>query len=84
MATTFASLGLDHLSDDEKWQVFRDLEDELEALSAIPGGFATRAELHADLRRRAAEDDANPGQARDFFEVHNEIMRELDGAGLSK
>ncbi|GEM_PF-3008204 len=80
MATTFASLGLDHLSEDDKWELVRELSDELEESRGIPGGFATREELHAELRRRAAADDANPEAARDFHEIYDEVMAELDAS----
>jgi putative addiction module component (TIGR02574 family) len=80
MATTFASLGLDHLSEDDKWELVRDLNDELEETGVIPGGFATKDELHAELLRRAAADDADPEAARDFNTVYDEIMAELDAS----
>jgi putative addiction module component (TIGR02574 family) len=77
MPTTFASLGLNHLSEDDKWNLVRDLGDELEASRGIPGGFATLEEFHAELDRRIAEDDANPEDAIPWEVVDADATRRL-------
>jgi putative addiction module component (TIGR02574 family) len=57
MATTFASLGLGSLTNDEKLELIGQLWEEFVALSP-PAGLLTEAQRH-ELRRREADDAAN-------------------------
>jgi putative addiction module component (TIGR02574 family) len=73
MATTFASLGLDHLSEDDKWLLVLDLSDELEAGRKV---WATMTEAQRDeIRRRVREADANPDAGIPLETVEAELAQ---------
>lgn len=57
MSPTFAALGLDKLSREERLALVQELWDSIAADK--PGSLLTEAQ-RAELRRRVAEDDANP------------------------
>lgn len=73
MATTFESLGLQKLSQDEKIALVDDLSEELEA--AIPQSSWLTPSQREELRRRIADMDANPHDSIPWADVQAEIER---------
>lgn len=73
MPTTFASLGLDHLSEDDKWMLVLDLSDELEAGRKV---WAKMTDAQREeIRRRAREVDANPDAGIPLEAVEAELAQ---------
>lgn len=58
MATTIQSFGIDRLSRDERIALVQEIWDSIASETETP--LLTEAQRQ-ELRRRAAEDDANPG-----------------------
>jgi putative addiction module component (TIGR02574 family) len=77
MATTFASLGLDRLSTDEKLEVVGQLWDDLVA-SLPPGGLLTDAQRD-ELRRLVADAAANPHDWVSWEDALANTLRRLSG-----
>jgi putative addiction module component (TIGR02574 family) len=77
MASTFASLGLSGLTDDEKLELVGQLWDELVA-SSPPGGLLTNAQLQ-ELRRREADAVAKPDDWVAWEDAHAATLRRLSG-----
>ncbi len=75
MATTFASLGLGSLTDDQKLELIGQLWDELVA-SSPPGGLLTEAQRE-QLRRREADAVANPDDWVAWEDAHAATLRRL-------
>lgn len=73
MATTFASIGMEKLSFEQKNAVIRDLEEDMVSEIALPEGYSTREEWFAELDRRVAEDDAHPENAVPWETVKAEL-----------
>ena len=74
MASTLQKLGLDQLSVDERLELVRELWDSIAAESPLPLDDEARREL----RRRAAEDDADPSGTVSWDEA---VRAALRGAG---
>ena len=72
MATSFASLGLSHLSHWEKIALVDDLAEELELAASPPALSLAQRE---ELKRRIADIEANPDSWIPLNEVHAEIER---------
>ncbi len=77
MATTFASLGMSGLSDDEKLELVGGLWDDLVA-SSPPGGLLTEAQRE-ELRRREADAAAKPNDWVSWDDAHAATLRRLSG-----
>jgi len=75
MATTFASLGLDSLSVEEKLKLIGQLWDDLVA-SVPPGGLLTETQ-RAELRRRQADAAARPDDWVAWEDVLAESLKRL-------
>ena len=73
MDTTFQSLGLDKLSQNEKIALVHDLSEELEA--TIPQSSWLTVAQREELRRRIADMDSNPDTSIPWEEVEAEIQR---------
>jgi len=73
MATTFASLGLDHLSENDKWLLVLDLSDELEAGRKV---WAKMTEAQRkEIRHRVRDADANPDASIPLETVQAELAQ---------
>ena len=73
MATTFASLGLQALSDSEKVALVDDLSEEVET-TVPPASWLTPTQ-RTELKRRIADLDANLGDTIPWEDVEAEIER---------
>ena len=76
MATTFASLGLDKLDQDEKMTVLEDLTDDF-AKQAPPGSRLTDAQ-RAELKRRIAHMEAHPNEGVSFEEFYERTLKKYE------
>jgi putative addiction module component (TIGR02574 family) len=75
MSATMKSLGLDRLTLDERIALAEELWASIAAESK-PGSFLTDAK-RAELDRRLAEDDANPGDVIPWEQVRDEALARL-------
>jgi putative addiction module component (TIGR02574 family) len=75
MATTFESLGLGNLTNDQKLELIGELWDELVA-SSPPGGLLTDAQRD-ELRRREADAASNPHGWIAWEDAHAATIRRL-------
>jgi putative addiction module component (TIGR02574 family) len=74
MAATMQSLGIDRLSVEEKLTLVREIWDSLVAASARP---ALSEEQLQELRRRVAEDEADPDALIPWEEVKAQALRRV-------
>ena len=77
MLQTFASLGLDGLSVNEKMELVGQLWDEI-VKSVPPGGLLTEAQRE-ELRRRVTDAEANPDDWVAWEDALAATMRRLSG-----
>ncbi len=75
MSNTIQALGIDHLSRDQRIELVLDIWESIAAESSVASLLS--APQHAELRKRVAEDDANPDDVVPWEQVKVETLARL-------
>lgn len=75
MSATIQSLGIDHLSRDERIELVLELWESIAAES--PVGSLISETQQAELRKRTADDDANPDDVVPWEQIKAETLARL-------
>lgn len=75
MSTTIQALGIDHLSRDQRIELVLEIWESIAAESSVTS--LLNESQQAELRKRVAEDDANPNDVVTWAEVKAETLARL-------